>query len=89
MAQDSPVLDIGTGTGFLAIMAAELRFSVTAIDFAEQMLDIARKKTAANANNLKDIDLLKTFIIIIILFKTKRFKLKYYSGKDNNTLQTS
>ena len=40
------VLDIGTGTGFLAIMAAELGFSVTGIDFAEKMLEIARKKTA-------------------------------------------
>ena len=39
------VLDIGTGTGFLAIMAVELGFEVTGIDFAEQMLEIARKKT--------------------------------------------
>lgn len=39
------VLDVGTGTGFLAIMAAELGFFVSGIDFSEKMLEIARKKT--------------------------------------------
>lgn len=45
-SSDQSVLDIGTGTGFLAIMAAELGFHVTGIDFAEQMLEIAKRKTA-------------------------------------------
>lgn len=38
------VLDIGTGTGFLAQMAARLGFEAVGIDIAEQMLKIAEKK---------------------------------------------
>ena len=47
------VLDIGTGTGFLAIMAAELGFSVTGIDFAKQMLEIAGKKAEEKNLNIQ------------------------------------
>lgn len=38
------VLDIGTGTGFLAIVLAELGHSVTAIDVSSRMLNIAKKE---------------------------------------------
>lgn len=37
------VLDIGTGTGLFALLAAELGHEVTAIDFSERMLAIARR----------------------------------------------
>lgn len=37
------VLDVGTGTGFLALMAAEMGFACTGIDFSPGMLDIAEK----------------------------------------------
>lgn len=40
------VLDIGCGTGFLSLLLAEMGHRVTAIDFAEAMLAIARRKTA-------------------------------------------
>ena len=39
----SKVLDIGTGTGFLSIMAAELGYDSYGIDLSEQMLDYAKK----------------------------------------------
>jgi len=38
------VLDVGCGTGFLALLLAELGHSVTGIDLAPQMLNVAREK---------------------------------------------
>jgi SAM-dependent methyltransferase len=38
------VLDVGTGTGFVAGILAELDHRVTAIDLAEDMLEIARAR---------------------------------------------
>jgi SAM-dependent methyltransferase len=42
----SEILDVGTGTGFLALIAAELGHRVTAVDLAEPMLAVARKEAA-------------------------------------------
>ena len=47
------VLDVGCGTGFLALRFAELGHTVTGIDFAPQMIDRARRN-AEEAN--QDID---------------------------------
>ncbi len=38
------VVDVGCGTGFLALMVAEFGHTVTGIDFAPQMLNLARQK---------------------------------------------
>lgn len=38
------VLDVGTGTGFLALLLANLGYEVTGVDFAEKMLELGRKK---------------------------------------------
>jgi|DewCreStandDraft_1066081.scaffolds.fasta_scaffold00312_9 ubiquinone/menaquinone biosynthesis C-methylase UbiE len=38
------VLDVGTGTGFLAILLAELGHTVTGIDISESMLRVAHEK---------------------------------------------
>ena len=40
------ILDIGTGTGFLAIILAELGHEVVGIDISEEMLKVARRKAA-------------------------------------------
>jgi SAM-dependent methyltransferase len=40
------VLDVGAGTGALALLAAELGFHVTALDLSEGMLGVARRKAA-------------------------------------------
>jgi SAM-dependent methyltransferase len=42
----APVLDVGAGTGALALMAAELGHEVTALDLSEAMLERARAKAA-------------------------------------------
>jgi len=44
------VLDSGTGTGFLALLLAELGHQVTGIDLAEEMLATARAKATALPN---------------------------------------
>ena len=41
------VLDVGCGTGFLALRLAELGHSVTGVDLAERMLERARAKAEA------------------------------------------
>lgn len=40
------VLDVGTGTGALALLAAELGHRVTALDLSEGMLAVAKRKAA-------------------------------------------
>jgi len=45
------VLDVGCGTGFLALLLAQLGHDVTAVDLAPQMIELARRKAAqANAD---------------------------------------
>ena len=48
---DTPcdVLDVGTGTSFLALIAAELGHRVTGIDLADGMLAVARSRAALAA----------------------------------------
>ena len=50
------VLDAGTGTGFVAMIAAALGHRVTAIDLAEPMLAIARAEAEglARARHVRD-----------------------------------
>jgi ubiquinone/menaquinone biosynthesis C-methylase UbiE len=43
-ASPQPVLDVGCGTGFLALLLAELGHTVTGIDLAPRMIDRARTK---------------------------------------------
>ena len=47
------VLDVGTGTGALALMLAEMGHEVTGIDMSERMLKIARDK--AQSRNLNPV----------------------------------
>ncbi|MDR0721322.1 MAG: methyltransferase domain-containing protein [Treponema sp.] len=44
---ETQVLDVGTGTGFVALLAAEQGLAVTGLDWSETMLSQARKKAAA------------------------------------------
>jgi ubiquinone/menaquinone biosynthesis C-methylase UbiE len=48
LAEEPPkrVLDVGCGTGFLALMFAQLGHSVTGVDLAGDMLSLARQKSA-------------------------------------------
>lgn len=53
-AQSARVLDVGTGTGFVARIAAELGHRVTAIDLSEAML---------KASAVRDSELDVTFVV--------------------------
>lgn len=44
------LLDVGTGTGFLALLAAELGFTATGVDLSEGMLGLAQAKADGRAN---------------------------------------
>jgi ubiquinone/menaquinone biosynthesis C-methylase UbiE len=43
---ETKVLDVGTGTGFVALLAAEQGLAVTGLDWSETMLSQARQKAA-------------------------------------------
>lgn len=38
------ILDVGTGTGFIGILLAEMGHDVTGLDFSQKMMDFAREK---------------------------------------------
>lgn len=46
------VLDVGTGTGFLAILAAGLGHNCLGVDLSEEMLNVAREKSADYIGNV-------------------------------------
>lgn len=48
---EARVLDVGTGTGFMALLLAELGYDVVGVDISEEMLKVAREK--AEKRNLK------------------------------------
>ncbi|MCI1930667.1 MAG: methyltransferase domain-containing protein [Clostridia bacterium] len=43
--KEMSILDIGTGTGFLAIMLSEMGYKSTGVDISEKMLKIAKEKS--------------------------------------------
>ncbi len=46
------ILDVGTGTGFLAMLLAELGHRVVGVDISDEMLKIARKKAYSYGLNV-------------------------------------
>ncbi|AKN31488.1 methyltransferase type 11 [Clostridium carboxidivorans P7] len=42
--ESKKILDVGTGTGFLALLLAELGHNCTGLDISEGMMEVARKK---------------------------------------------
>jgi SAM-dependent methyltransferase len=46
------VLDVGAGTGALALLAAELGYEVTAVDLSQAMLEKAREKAVARGHEV-------------------------------------
>lgn len=50
------VLDVGTGTGFLALMSAALGHRVTAIDLSPKMLAIAQKMAAGRSIDIRFVE---------------------------------
>jgi SAM-dependent methyltransferase len=51
--EPSEVLDVGTGTGFVARIAAELGHRVTGIDLSESMLEAAREGSAGSGLDVR------------------------------------
>lgn len=54
ISKDSPseILDVGTGTGFLAVFLAELGHNCTGIDLSSGMMEIAKKKACDKGLNI-------------------------------------
>lgn len=50
--EEIKVLDVGTGPGFFAIVLAELRFSVTAVDYTKTMLEAAKQNAGMLAEKI-------------------------------------
>jgi len=44
--KNKKILDVGTGTGFLSLLLAELGYEVVGVDLSEKMLEKAREKAA-------------------------------------------
>lgn len=51
------ILDVGSGTGIIAMYLAELGHSVTAVDFSEGMMDVARKKALAKGADIRFMEM--------------------------------
>lgn len=49
------ILDVGSGTGIIAMYLAELGHGVTAVDFSEGMMDVARKKKPWKREQTSDL----------------------------------
>lgn len=47
LPKETLILDVGTGTGFVALIAAEMGLNVTGFDWSETMLGQAKEKAAA------------------------------------------
>lgn len=51
--QEIPILDVGTGPGFFAILLAELGYPVTAVDYTRSMLEQAGKNAGPLAERIR------------------------------------
>lgn len=51
--KNSKILDVGTGTGFLALLLAELGYKVVGIDLSEKMMSKAIEKAESNGFDIK------------------------------------
>ncbi|MGY9047317.1 hypothetical protein P775_23860 [Puniceibacterium antarcticum] len=51
-AEGRKLLDLASGTGEIALLARELGFGVTGLDWSEAMLALAREKSAASGDRL-------------------------------------
>jgi SAM-dependent methyltransferase len=77
LAQGNALLELGVGTGRLAIPLAERGFEVHAIEISDKMLDILKAKTSAagvdvnvHQADMCDFDLRRTFDVVFISHNT-------------------
>ena len=47
------ILDVGTGTGFMSLLLAEMGHRATGVDFSDMMLETARKKATAQRSSVE------------------------------------
>jgi len=66
------ILDIGTGTGFIGILLAEMGHDVTGLDFSQKMMDFAREKVARKISIMNlSLEMQKTRNLEIILLMSQ------------------
>ena len=90
------ILDIGTGTGFLALLLAGNGYDVTGVDISKEMMELGKKKAVDCGNRNSGRYLLQSgasihmgIIIIASCFGNREWGTLQYTGYSSNTYRST